>query len=352
MYPKILSLIVPAFFASLFGFLFSPFLLRLLTNYRMWKRVARADGNVDEVSKAFEAVHNAAAEKRTPRVGGVIILAGLIATVIFLVLMQTIAPGSLAGSIDFTSRNQTLIPIFVFVVMGCVGLGSDLLQIYSRSKIYTQGYPRGLFLLLMLGFVLFGAYWFYVKLAVTTVVIPVIGVVSLGWAFVPFFVFAAYGIFSSGVIDGIDGLAGGVMMIVYVAYGIIAYNQAQFDIAAYCFAVAGSILPFLWFNVPPAQAYMGEVGMLALTSSLTFVAFLTNQVILLPIIAFPLFLTALSSFIQIIAKKFFKTKIFLVAPVHHHFQALGWSNERIVMRYWIASLLFALAGVVLALIGY
>ncbi len=350
MYPKILSLIIPAFFASLFGFLSAPIVLKLLFKWRMWKRVAREEGNTDEMSKAFEKVHNAAAEKRTPRVGGILIILSLILTTLFLVLMQTVAPGSLVGSIDFTSRNQTLIPIVVFVVMGMVGLGSDLLQIYSRSKVYTQGYPRGLFFLLMLAFVLFGSYWFYVKLAVSTILLPIFGVVSLGWFFVPFFVIAAYGTFSSGVIDGIDGLAGGVMMIIYVAYGIIAYNQAQFDIAAYCFTVAGSILPFLWFNVPPARIYMGEVGMLALTSSLTFVAFLTNHIVILPIIAFPLFVTALSSFIQIISKKFFKTKIFLIAPVHHHFEAMGWSREKIVMRYWIVTILFALSGVVLALL--
>jgi phospho-N-acetylmuramoyl-pentapeptide-transferase len=349
-YPKILSALTPAFFAIVFGFLASPVLLQLMERFRMWKRMAREENNPDTMSTAYERVHDAAAEKRTPRVGGVIILAGLALTTLFLVFMQTVAPGTLAGSFDFTSRNQTLIPIVVFFVMGAMGFGSDLLQIYAKAKAWTHGYPRLLFVGLMLSFVLFGSYWFYVKLGVDAVLVPAIGQIAIGWLFVPFFVVVAYGVFSSGVIDGIDGLAAGVMMIVYAAYGIIAYNQAQYNLSAYCFAVAGSILPFLWFNIPPARVYMGEVGMLALTSSLTFVAFLTGQVLLLPIIAFPLFITALSSFIQIISKRYFKKKVFLIAPLHHHFEALGWSRERIVMKYWVCSILFALAGVVLAML--
>ncbi len=316
----------------------------------MWKRVAREENNPDAMSEAFERVHDAAAEKRTPRVGGIIILTGLAITTLFLVFMQTVAPSTLAGSFDFTSRSQTLIPIAVFMVMGLMGFGSDLLQIYARAKAWTQGYPRLVFIGLMLSFVLFGSYWFYVKLGVDAILVPALGWVTLGWLFVPVFVVIAYAVFSSGVIDGIDGLAGGVMMIIYAAYGIIAFNQTQYDLAAYCFAVTGSILPFLWFNIPPARIYMGEVGMLALTSSLTFVAFLTDQVLLLPIIAFPLFISALSSFLQIISKKYFGKKVFLVAPLHHHFEALGWSRERIVMKYWVCSVLFALAGVVLALL--
>ena len=349
-YPKILSTFTPAFFAILFGFLLAPLLLKVMSHFRMWKRIAREENNPDAMSTAYERVHDAAAEKRTPRVGGLIILAGLAATTLFLVFTQTIAPNTLAGSFDFTSRNQTLIPIVVFFVMGLMGFGSDLLQIFARAKAWTHGYPRLLFVGMMLAFVLFGSYWFYIKLGVDAVLVPTLGMVSVGWLFVPFFVVVAYAVFSSGVIDGIDGLAGGVMMIVYAAYGIIAFNEGQYDLSAYCFAVTGSILPFLWFNIPPARVYMGEVGMLALTSSLTFVAFLTDQVLLLPIIAFPLFITALSSFLQIISKRYFKTKLFLIAPLHHHFEALGWSRERIVMKYWVCSVLFALAGVVLSML--
>lgn len=349
-YPKILSALTPAFFATVLGFLCAPLLLRWMLRFRMWKRVAREEENPDPMSLAYQKVHDAAAEKRTPRIGGVIIVASVLLTALFLVTMQTIAPHTLIGSFDFTSRSQTLIPIVVFLCMGAVGLGSDLLQIYARARAWTHGYPRLVFVGIMLTFVLFGAYWFYVKLGVDTVLVPAIGAVFIGWWFVPFFVIVAYAVFSSGVIDGIDGLAGGVMMIVYAAYGIIAFNQTQYDLSAYCFAVSGAILPFLWFNIPPARVWMGEVGMLALTSSLTFVAFLTGQVLLLPIIGFPLFITAFSSFIQIISKRYFNTKVFLIAPLHHHFEALGWSRERIVMKYWIFSALFALAGVVVALL--
>jgi phospho-N-acetylmuramoyl-pentapeptide-transferase len=130
--------------------------------------------------------------------------------------------------------------------------------------------------------------------------------------------------------------------------------QNQVDIAAFSLVVTGGILAFLWFNIPPARFYMGETGMLGLTITLAIIAFLTNQVILLPVIGGMLALTSLSSTIQIFAKKIWgpvKGKIFKVAPIHHHFQAIGWSREKITMRYWIVSLMLAVIGIVIAIVG-
>jgi len=159
-------------------------------------------------------------------------------------------------------------------------------------------------------------------------------------------------IFSGGVIDGIDGLSGGIMASIFSAYSILAFFQNQIDLAAFCAAVVGSLLAFLWFNIPPARFYMTETGMLGLTTSLTVVAFLTNGVAVLPIIALPLFVASLSVIIQILSKKFRNgKKVFLVAPIHHHFEALGWPAYKVTMRFWIISVVCALIGVVVALIG-
>ena len=142
------------------------------------------------------------------------------------------------------------------------------------------------------------------------------------------------------------------MTVIFTAYSIIAYANNQVDISTFCAVIAGGILAFLWFNVPPARFYMGETGMLGLTVTLSVIAFLTNSVLVLPIIAIPLVATSLSVIIQVISYKYFnKRRVFKVAPLHHHFEAIGWSREKIVMRYWIISAVFAIVGVIVALIS-
>jgi phospho-N-acetylmuramoyl-pentapeptide-transferase len=152
-------------------------------------------------------------------------------------------------------------------------------------------------------------------------------------------------------VDGVDGLSGGVMSAVFTAYGMIAYANGQVNLAAFCFVVVGGIMAFLWFNIPPALFYLTETGMLSLSLSLSVVAFLTNAVAYLPIIALPLLATTASVILQLTWKKIFKKKLFLVAPMHHHFQALGWPSYKVTMRYWIVSYICAMLGVIIALVG-
>ncbi len=160
------------------------------------------------------------------------------------------------------------------------------------------------------------------------------------------------GTFSTSVIDGMDGLAGGIMATIFTAYSVIAYFNNQIDLAAFCAVVGGATLAFLWFNIPPARFYMGETGILSLTVTLSVVAFLTNSVLFLPIIAVPLVATTLSVIIQIfVYKNFNKKRVFRVAPLHHHFEAHGWSREKIVMRYWVIGVVCAILGTILSMVG-
>ena len=140
------------------------------------------------------------------------------------------------------------------------------------------------------------------------------------------------------------------------AYAGIAFFQDQLDIAALSAAIAGALLAFLWFNIPPARFYLSETGTMGLTLALTVIAFLTDAlgggrgVTVLPIIALPLVVTVLSNIIQITGKKVFGKKIFRVAPLHHHFEALGWPSYRVVMRYWIVGVIAAIIGMSIALL--
>lgn len=171
----------------------------------------------------------------------------------------------------------------------------------------------------------------------------------------PLFVCIALAVYASSIIDGIDGLAGGVFLFIFTAYSGIAFYQSQFDIAALSATIAGGILAFLWFNIPPARFYMTETGIMALTMTLTIIAFMTDTLgegeglSMLPIVGFLLFATVLSNIIQVISKKCFGRKVFLVAPIHHHFEALGWSHAKVAMRYWVLGFVFAVLGILLTI---
>jgi len=245
------------------------------------------------------------------------------------------------------------VPLGAFFFAAFVGLIDDMLQIYGHGAYARDDilYRKvKIALITLIGFII--SLWFYFKLEFSAIHIPFGGNLELGIWFIPFFIMVMLATFSTSVIDGIDGLAGGVLASIFTAFAVIAFVTNQIDISALSGAIAGGILAFLWFNVPPARFYMGETGIMALTVVLSVIAFLTDTVLLLPIIAFPLVITSFSVILQIMGYKYFnKRRIFKVAPLHHHFQALGWSREKVVMRYWIVSVISSIIGVILALVS-
>jgi phospho-N-acetylmuramoyl-pentapeptide-transferase len=146
-------------------------------------------------------------------------------------------------------------------------------------------------------------------------------------------------------------LAGGAFASIFGAYAGIALFRGQIDIATFCSVILGTILAFLWFNIPPARFYMGETGILGLTSALTVVAFLTDSVLVLPIIGFLLVIESGSVILQLLSKKFLKKKLFLASPLHHHFEAKGWPHYKVTMRFWVISIVMAIIGVAIRLLG-
>ncbi|QQR76562.1 hypothetical protein IPJ63_03645 [Candidatus Nomurabacteria bacterium] len=349
---NIIKIFIPTTIAFFLGIGMTPFLMRLFIKNRLWKRHARIDEtiNADKISPTFTAIHNTKEELATPRVGGSIIWLATLGTALIIFLISVFIPNEITEKLNFISRNQTLLLLFAMLIASLVGLTDDLLTIFAKPGTFANGFPRGYMISIVLSIGLIGGLWFYYKLGISSMAIPVFGILPLGMLFIPVFMAVIFAVFSSGVIDGIDGLAGGVMAIIFGAYSTIALLQNQIDIAVFCAVVTGAILSFLWFNIPPARFYMGETGMLGLTVTLTIVAFLTDTVLLLPVVAFPLFATALSSAIQIFSKKYFNKKVFKVAPLHHHFEALGWSRAKITMRYWVISIIFAIIGIVLSLL--
>ena len=348
----VLKVVIPSVLTFFIGVLITPFFTNIFYKYRMWKKTSRLE-NTDGVSKEFSDVHNTKDELSTPRIGGVIIWVSALLTVWYIYFLSIVWPTELTQKLNFFSRSQTYVPLGALILASLIGLADDLLQIFGKGN-YARDpliYRKiKIFFISIIGVAI--GFWFYDKLDISSIHIPFGGDLLLGIWFVPFFVMVMLAVFSTSVVDGMDGLAGGIMSLIYLAFAVIAYFHNQIDISALCAVISGGTLAFLWFNIPPARFYMGETGMVGLTVTLAVIAFLTNSVLILPIIAVPLVATSFSVIVQIVGYKYFgKRRVFRVAPLHHHFEAIGWSRPKVVMRYWVITAVFAMVGVILALVS-
>lgn len=347
-----IKIFLPSIVAFTIGIFITPIATHYFYKYRMWRRTSRNDNIPTDVQEKFSKIHNEKAEVSTPRVGGMIIWISVILSVAVFLLVDCIFQNNLSEKLSFISRNQTLLPFFSLIMASLIGLGDDFLQIFGKGKwasdpLVLRHIKIGI--ILLLGLII--GLWFYFKLGVTGIYVPWVGFLGLGYLFIPFFMLVMLALWSTSVIDGIDGLSGGVLAPIFMAYAIIAFFNNQLDIATFCGVISGAITAFLWFNIPPARFYMGESGMIGLTVTLSVIAFMTNTVLLLPIIAFPLFATSLSNVIQIGSYKLCHgKKVFLLAPLHHHFEAMGWPKYKVTMRYWIVGIMTAILGVIISLI--
>ncbi len=354
--PDILKIFIPFATAFFLGIAMTPILTHYLYKHKMWKKnsVRRAvDGREATISQSLHRDE----DKHVPRMGGVIVWGSTLLTVFLFSLLAFVLPDTFR-EFNFFSRAQTWLPLFALTVGSLIGLIDDFLEVWGSGGHIAGGLSLKMRLAVVFLVGCVGAWWFYAKLGVSLLAVPFAGALNLGLLFIPFFILVMLALYASGVIDGLDGLAGGVFASVFFAYSVIAYSEGLTDLAALCAAIMGGLLAFLWFNIPPARFYMSETGTMGLTITLAVVAFLTDAhaegrgVLVLPIIAFPLFITVLSDVLQILSKKARNgKKIFLVAPLHHHFEAIGWPAYKVTMRYWVLSAVFAVIGVAISLFG-
>lgn len=333
-----------------FAIIVTPILTHYLYKYKMWRKEARTLTPDGKPAIIFNKLHKEN-ETSKPRLGGLLIwvIPLIIASIFWGLAEITTVP--FFDKLNFVSRNQTWILLATLFAGSLLGLADDLMQIFGFGKYKAGGmrFTRRVALVLLIA--LAGAYWFYYKLEIHTIYIPGLNDINVGMWFIPIFILTMLAVFSGGVIDGLDGLAGGVFAAMFAAYGAIAFFQNQIDAAAFAGVVLGALLGFLWFNIPPARFYMGETGMIGLTTSLTVLAFLTKSAIVLPIVGILLVIESGSVIIQLLSKKFFGRKAFLIAPIHHYFEAIGWPSYKVVMRFWIIGIVFAIIGMLVALVG-
>lgn len=333
---KIFSLSVLSFVVAI---AWTPLLTSFLYKYRLGKKIRDA-----KKAPIFAKLHQKKAG--TPTLGGVLVWGTTLFLIVFFYFMMRIFDG-IWTDLNFLSRSETLLPLGALFASACVGFLDDLVDIYRLGKSGGGLRMRHRFLIYTL-IATFGALWFYYKLNWTTLHIPFVGNIDIGWWYIPFFVFVIVATaFSVNEIDGLDGLAGGVLLIIYGALSVIAFVQGKYDLATFCGVIIGALLAFLWFNIHPARFFMGDTGSMSLGITLGVIAMLTNSALFLPLIGLLLVLESLSVIVQISARKIFHRKVFLSAPLHHHLEAIGWPETKIVMRFWVVASVTAVAGLIL-----
>jgi len=321
------------FGAFVLAMLLTPVMTHFLYKYRVWKQMREEDA-MGQKAPFYQRLHRAKHRHHIPTMAGILIWGiVLIVTLIFNL-----------------SRSQTWLPLFVLVTVGLVGLFDDYLNIRGIGKI--KGIRARTKLIWLLVFAALGAWWFYYKLGWNSIHLPGIDDFFIGWWYIPLFIFMVVSTANAvNITDGLDGLAGGLSIFAFGALGAIALFQGNTGIAYFCGTIVGALLAYTWFNIYPARFFMGDTGSLALGATMAVVAMLLNSVVAFLIIGLVFYLELFSSAIQIFSKKYFNRKIFLSAPVHHHFEALGWPETKVTMRFWIIGIMMAVVGLIFGLLG-
>jgi phospho-N-acetylmuramoyl-pentapeptide-transferase len=330
--------------AFVFTIAWTPLLTHFLYKHKLGKKI-RDNGS----TPIFTKLH--AHKSGTPTMGGLLIWLTVLMFSLFFYYLSLIFDYEIIKYLNFLSRKETLLPLGALVATALVGLLDDWLDIRGRGVFKGGGLSMKHRLFIYTAIAIVGAWWFNFKLDWTVLHVPYFGSFEIGLWYIPFFIFVIVGTaFSVNQIDGLDGLAGGTLLIAYAAYGVIAFVLGRYDLATFCGVIIGALLAFLWFNINPARFFMGDTGAMSLGITLGIIAMLTNYALLLPIIGLLFVLESLSSLIQMISKRFFKKKVFKSSPIHHHLQAIGWPEPKIVMRFWVIAGVTAVIGLIMFLL--
>jgi phospho-N-acetylmuramoyl-pentapeptide-transferase len=318
-------------FAFMLTVIWGEPLLRILRHLKVGDLI-RVDGPQRHISKLG-----------TPTMGGVLF-------VVPIILITVLLNG--ASLIGLTVLGRSIfLPLGALICFAILGSLDDWQKLRGKKKTERGMRVRTKFLIQWALAILIAVGLRYV-LDAPEVILPVVDTdINLGIWYIPIAAFLIVS-FSNGVnlTDGLDGLAGMISATIFAAYGAIALSQGQLYLARFCFTVVGALFGFLWFNAHPAQLFMGDVGSLALGATMAVIALMTGQWVVLPVIAVIPVAENLSDILQVGYFKLTKGKrLFKMAPLHHHFELLGWSETQVVQRFWLIGLIAALLGVALAM---
>ncbi len=280
-----------------------------------------------------------------PTMGGTIIWVTILVLSAFSWMLAYIKPEF--DFLNLVDRAETYLPLAALVIAALLGLLDDVLGIL-RIGDKGGGLTIRFKIIFYTAVALLGALWFYYRLEWSSLFIPFWGYVYIGWWYIPIFTFIIVAsAFSADLTDGLDGLAGGVLLFAFIALTVVAFTLERYDLATFGSVTIGALLAFLWHNIYPAQFFMGDTGSMALGITMGVIVMLTNTTLFLPFFAPVLVVEALSVIIQVTSKKLRGKKVFLSAPIHHHFEALGINETTITMRLWIISAVVSAFGLAL-----
>jgi phospho-N-acetylmuramoyl-pentapeptide-transferase len=314
----------------------------------LWLRWLRANMKKQIRTKEAAPVYNQFHEKKagTPNSGGIIIWTTVGGLALLFALMDMLFDGQW-NYFNFIDRRETYLPLAAFLGAALIGMIDDW---FGALRIGPNG--GGLKvrhkLLIYTAVAAVGAWWFFFRLERQELVVPFLGPFDIGLWYILFFMFIVVATaFSANETDGLDGLFGGTALFAFLALTAVAFSTGLYHLAAFGGAVIGALLAFLWYNIYPAKFFMGDTGSMSLGITIGVIAMLTNTALLLPFFAFILVLESLSVIVQLTSKKLFGKKLFRSTPIHHHFEALGWPESQVTMRFWIISAVGSAAGLVL-----
>lgn len=333
----------------LFGYFLTPYYIEFLRKQKLGKQI-REEATI---WKAIEFLKLHSKKAWTPTMGWWIILL----TVFLMVILSIVIQQFWLINNSLLNRNETYLSLFTLFSVGLLGWIDDYMNIkWIWEKKWMSARLK------MLGLILFAimwAMWFYFNLGWNEV--DSITWEYLKWLanpfwdpwkiwayFVPLFILVIVASANSvNITDGLDGLAGGLLLFSYSVYGFICYSEWLFLLATLCLSIVGALIAFLWFNVKPAQFYMWDIGSLALWANLWIMAMLTNTIFILFIVGAIFILETVSVIVQLTSKKIRNwKKVFRIAPFHHHLEAIGWSEENVVFRLWLVGIILAISGII------
>jgi phospho-N-acetylmuramoyl-pentapeptide-transferase len=314
----------------------------LLKKFQFEQKITEESSLDNSKTPLFASLHKK--KEGTPTMGGVLIWFSILVIVLLSPLLTYF--GLTTNSL--ISRSETFLPLFTFFSVALLGLVDDIMNVKGIGKDKgLKAITKFTWLTLLAGL---GAWWFHYKLGYDSITL-LSNSIEIGAWYIPLFIFVIVGSANAvNITDGLDGLAAGLTIMAFGALATIAYIQGLFVLSAFCGVIIGGTAAFLWFNIPPAKFFMGDTGSLALGATMGVIAFLTDTVIILPFIAFIFVIETISVMMQMLSKKFRNgKKIFHIAPVHHHFEYLGWPEFRVTMRFWMIGGFMAAFGLIIHL---
>lgn len=323
-----------AFFSFLLAMIITPIYTTLAYRGKWWKK-ARTESWSGGVATVYNKLHAEKHRRHIPTMAGVIFVVAVLLITLF---------GNL-------SRGETWLPLASMVAAGAVGLVDDVLNLRSHGGI--AGMRAKVKFLLYSVVALVGGWWLYAKLDVNTVYLPFVHDWYVGVFIIAIFWLVVVATANSvNISDGLDGLAGGLLISSFTVYALISAIEGKYALAGFCLTVVGALLSYTWFNIFPARFFMGDVGSFALGTALGIIAVQTNTIYALPIIGFVYVMETGSVIINRVSRKLRHGKrVFRSSPIHHHFEAIGWPETKVTMRFWIIGQIAAVVGLIIFLLG-